>query len=543
MPQAIFENPGPPPDEPLSPEVLTRIAVDSAITQHQLTEWGTVVNEAGTKPKPQKPANTQANPASTQAVAMPAKIVPEMAELDIWQAVLDAGNSVEAAYGIFFADEIDEFAEPEEKPWNEVFSWRSDKRDIPFVSGQTSYGGYRGLETDVPYGWEYVLWTESTGLSREEYWTNPNFIYSLGNDLHPTIQLSDYKKMSNYEFTTVEWQKQLAGALLAPLAQAVDHTTRYGRGFLGLAPLPDGVSRGEALKESFLGAYDVLTWGAVSDVRYGIKERDPVRVGFGIMGLWGLVPLTRGVDSVIRNSWRTMAGHEISEQLSLVGFRGTGSRELAAYGSEHGLVRAGHVGIEVSDPSISGVFGFWPSQDILKKFESEGFEVAELLKGGGAVPGAVQNDTEVFLRVNELLGQGISSELMEEDILQPLRLKIQTSPESYAQILDEVQFQLIHGTPSHTPVYYKWPSREGIPMESWCNNCATYFRQLGVEIPETTGQMGTYMKAMRDLGAEPWAGLNPIPQTLPSVSQNVKEYLVATVVSRLMNSGIDTSED
>lgn len=181
---------------------------------------------------------------------------------------------------------------------------------------------------------------------------------------------------------------------------------------------------------------------------------------------------------------------KVPSEIRIIGFRGVGNRDIR-YVNEHVLIRAGHVGISWDKGKT--IYGFWPSQEVMDALTSQGLNVGQHLKDNGAVLGQVQNDTEVFKRAYELSNQGAQTEVWQ--------ISRSVSEEQLEQIVDQVLRQVTEGSPY--PSWYRWPSPDGMPMPSQCNNCATWPRTVGLQPPENTGQMSKVMGVLKKQGF-PW---------------------------------------
>lgn len=84
----------PPPSEPLPPEVLAKIAIDAAALAIQLEDWSEQLN-AAVKANPDKPLGML-------DVGIPR--LPDIAEQEILNAVISAGNTVGVAYALLLAE-------------------------------------------------------------------------------------------------------------------------------------------------------------------------------------------------------------------------------------------------------------------------------------------------------------------------------------------------------------------------------------------------------------------------------------------------------
>ena len=99
----------------------------------------------------------------------------------------------------------------------------------------------------------------------------------------------------------VDSAKHFVGQMLVPIAEGVDHTSFYSRAALGWEDRPAGMSQLEVSVEAVFGLYDLASVGAFSDVRYGVADRDPLRVGLGIIGIGFFVVGAAGAHSRLQS--------------------------------------------------------------------------------------------------------------------------------------------------------------------------------------------------------------------------------------------------
>jgi hypothetical protein len=168
------------------------------------------------------------------------------------------------------------------------------------------------------------------------------------------------------------------------------------------------------------------------------------------------------------------------KQIYIIGFRGTSFRD-AKYKSEHPLIRAGHVGIAFEGEEEI-IYGFHPSTQAVE--QAGGDEVViEQLKMGVSFDGTIQIDTEVFNRADYLSAHGARTAVWQ--------ITLNCSEFEFNRIYELTRKWYTEGV--NFP--YAFP-QEG----SNTDNCATFPRQLGMTLPEPTGQLQEYVKALQGAG-------------------------------------------
>jgi hypothetical protein len=89
------------------------------------------------------------------------------------------------------------------------------------------------------------------------------------------------------------WAQTGLASAVGSIGGAITFTGHNARMALGWEPRPEGVTRWQASAEAVYGLGNLVTLGALGDVRYGIQNRDWLRVGLGAIGLIpGVKPLT-----------------------------------------------------------------------------------------------------------------------------------------------------------------------------------------------------------------------------------------------------------
>jgi hypothetical protein len=168
----------------------------------------------------------------------------------------------------------------------------------------------------------------------------------------------------------------------------------------------------------------------------------------------------------------------------IIGFRGTGFKDKR-YLDEEALIRAGHVGI-----SFEGIenliLGFHPTQKASHAIGDDE-AVIEWLKEHHSLEGALQEDTALFERADELAEQGARTVVWQMSI----SLSEEDFEHVYTQALKWYQEQKIF--------LYAFPPDDEPPLESQ-DNCATFPRKLGLPLPEPTGRLLDYIPAIEKVG-------------------------------------------
>jgi len=201
-----------------------------------------------------------------------------------------------------------------------------------------------------------------------------------------------------------------------------------------------------------------------------------------------LSPAAAGVAGAAANGLRTV---------SLYGFRGAG--DLSPEGlntAEHPYLRTGHVGY-----SLNGGYdinGFGP--DVPPDMSPS--STIESLKNGGSYAGKIDNDTKVFEMVAkepEIARSGLPQEVIEQKIQVPRR-----TFEAIKSAQDRIGIDV-----ATENARYSFPGKDGTFAEGTFN-CATFPEELGIPVPESTGNMKSYMPALEQVG-QPWKGSPPEP--------------------------------
>lgn len=173
----------------------------------------------------------------------------------------------------------------------------------------------------------------------------------------------------------------------------------------------------------------------------------------------------------------------------LVGFRGIGFNPIRytdpAYDNESELIKAGHVGVSLDGGQT--VYGFHPSPEALAAVANgRGF-----LQEGGALRGAVYDDTAVFRRAHALARDEPRTTVWQQ--------VLHVTPEQFTRIEEQIAVAL--GAGNTLEAWYRFPSPDGAAMPPQCNNCATWPRTLGLPIPEETGRLRDYIPLLAQEGA------------------------------------------
>ena len=194
-----------------------------------------------------------------------------------------------------------------------------------------------------------------------------------------------------------------------------------------------------------------------------------------------------------------------AHEVCLLGFRGAGRNPIAQ--GEHPLIQVGHVGVSIDGGST--IYGFWPHGDASRQVTGEGISTLDFLKfggrradtrdlgnvpsSGGAIQGYLQNDTAVFVRAYELSQQGAP-----------------TNVHNWVQHIDDINLSRLQAeitryqTGNPITSWYNFPPRNSnVAMPINCNNCATYPRRFGLQLPESSGNLKVYIPALEAVGV-PW---------------------------------------
>jgi hypothetical protein len=162
----------------------------------------------------------------------------------------------------------------------------------------------------------------------------------------------------------------------------------------------------------------------------------------------------------------------------LIGFRGLGLR-LDRFKSEHLLIRVGHVGFSF-EGNEGSVFGFHPTQ---RAADAVGDETAVIawLKAFKPLEGTLHDDTAIFHRAWELGRSGARIQVWQR----PIPLQVDTFEKMRETVLSWYQ--------EHRTFTYAFPGEMPIADR---DNCATFPRRFGLELPESTGQLIEYIPVL-----------------------------------------------
>lgn len=166
------------------------------------------------------------------------------------------------------------------------------------------------------------------------------------------------------------------------------------------------------------------------------------------------------------------------KKIYLHGFRGLREPEFMAcfeaalrvhahLGKDECLLYSGHAGISFDSPART-IFGFNPATG-----EDSAFAVFERLKGKGAYPGVVTDDTSAF-------------ELARQRGVEVVVKEITVTEAEYEKIRSAFAKEQAKSSHSY-----------GFPGAGDCN-CATWPAKIGLPIPSTDGNMKAYVVAMKD---------------------------------------------
>lgn len=174
-------------------------------------------------------------------------------------------------------------------------------------------------------------------------------------------------------------------------------------------------------------------------------------------------------------------------EVRIVGFRGVGDNRH--YTNEHDLIKAGHVGVSFDGGNT--IFGFHPTPAAMAAFPTHDAAIAHL-RARQALVGGVYDDTAIFLRAHELAHGGARTAVWQR--------AIGLQPEQWEGVERAVQEALAATSAGTYDRRYCWPVKDRHPMPEGVDNCATWPRVLGLELPEPTGILSVYIEALRDQG-------------------------------------------
>lgn len=169
-------------------------------------------------------------------------------------------------------------------------------------------------------------------------------------------------------------------------------------------------------------------------------------------------------------------------RVHLIGFQGVGIRPK--YQNEHGLILLGHVGIAFDDSSQQ-ILGFHPTPKSLEAFDTPQ-DALRWLRDRKTLEGSLQDDTTIFQRAYELSKDNPRLTVWQYDI------------EIADDVFDTVRDKAITWYNEVKIFLYGLPAIN----QTW-DNCATFPRQLGLPLPETTGNLYLYIGILKKLG-HPW---------------------------------------
>ena len=170
------------------------------------------------------------------------------------------------------------------------------------------------------------------------------------------------------------------------------------------------------------------------------------------------------------------------KKVSFIGFLGTGIRD-ARYQKEHGLIQLGHVGLAFeTEPDL--ILGFHPSPEAIEAIGGPEAALKWLRnrKAGNRLDGCLQNDLAIFERAYEI-SQSNPQTTVWEKVLEMEDEAFETLRKQAFEWYNEKRI---------FPYALPLPSRE----IEW-DNCATFPRRLGLELPEASGQLQQYIPALQ----------------------------------------------
>jgi hypothetical protein len=101
------------------------------------------------------------------------------------------------------------------------------------------------------------------------------------------------------------------------------------------------------------------------------------------------------------------------KHIYLIGFRGTGFRDKR-FENEPTLIRAGHVGFAFEDDEMQ-IYGFHPTAEAAAAIGDDN-KVIDWLKRLNPLLGAIQLDTAIFIRANELAKEDARTVVWQQTI-------------------------------------------------------------------------------------------------------------------------------
>lgn len=169
----------------------------------------------------------------------------------------------------------------------------------------------------------------------------------------------------------------------------------------------------------------------------------------------------------------------------LVGFRGTGFRD-PRYQDETLLIRAGHVGFYFEGEN-GMILGFHPTEEACRAVGDDD-AVKEWLKDHQPMAGALHDDTTIFHRAYALAQDGAATTVWQMPIAVP------------DEVFEAIRQQADAWYNERKAFIYAFPSEEAAADR---DNCATFPRQLGISLPEPTGNLREYIPALK-MNGEAW---------------------------------------
>lgn len=170
------------------------------------------------------------------------------------------------------------------------------------------------------------------------------------------------------------------------------------------------------------------------------------------------------------------------KRIFIVGFRGTGFRSKP-YKHETLLIRAGHVGFYFEGEE-NLIFGFHPTEAACRAVGDDE-AVKEWLKAHRPLDGALFDDTTIFERASVLADYDAPTEVW------------QTAVSVTDETFERIRAQTIAWYNEGKIFMYAFPSDEFAESR---DNCATFPRQLGIPLPELTGNLREYIPALQANG-------------------------------------------
>jgi RHS repeat-associated protein len=347
---------------------------------------------------------------------------------------------------------------------------------------------------------------------------------------------------ANLAGSSVEMAFSLAGGLIGgPQGWIVGNVLGAGLGQITTNVLTGQQWDGSLLAAMLFSGLSEGMGGAIGHgLGRGLRNALDVNTPLGSElrgGLNNIGPFGRHLDEAVKGL-NSLNRHEIK----IVGFQGTGFSppknpgDLRGWRPEYAtgdgtidtLAKAGHIGVSFDGGRT--IYGFHPTKAAIEEFDAtakylfdikaqrlaEELGISEdaarelmirredtpaLIHLGehGALRGQVYDDTMVFTNADRLASEYRAPTTVYE-------LSRTVSLKEYLRMWVSVRFQVMF--PLRELRWYRFPTPDGLPMPPKCNNCATWPRTIGLELPENSGQLKVYVPALKEKGGDmrwkPW---------------------------------------